>query len=84
MMTALRRSTSMTLDAALLDEAKSHGINLSRAAEAGILAALKQQRAEAWKRDNAEALAEMNRLVAENGLPLRAIWLEDDPIAQAV
>jgi antitoxin CcdA len=71
-MTANRRPTSMTLDAALLDEAKSHGINLSRAAEAGILAELKQARAEAWKRDNAEAIQRYNAFVEAEGLPLEA------------
>ncbi|GHC47271.1 hypothetical protein GCM10007315_06270 [Gemmobacter tilapiae] len=62
----------MTLDAALLDEAKSHGINLSRAAEAGIFAELKQARAEAWKRENAEAIQRYNAFVEAEGLPLEA------------
>ena len=37
-MSATRRATSMTLDAALLDEARALGINLSLAAEEAILA----------------------------------------------
>ncbi|NGM44964.1 type II toxin-antitoxin system CcdA family antitoxin [Rhodobacter sp. SGA-6-6] len=65
-----RRSTSMTLDAALLDEAKALGVNVSRAAEQGVAAALKAARAEAWKRENAEAIKNYNTWIEENGLPL--------------
>lgn len=65
-----RRSTSMTLDAALLDEARALGINISRAAEAGLVAAVKQARREAWQRENAEAIAATNALFEEHGLPL--------------
>lgn len=65
-----RRSTSMTLDAALLDEAKALGVNISRAAEQGVAAALKAARAEAWKRENAEAIKNYNTWIEENGLPL--------------
>ena len=65
-----RRATSMTLDAALLDEAKALGINISRAAEKGIAAALTTARAEAWKRENAEAIAERALWIERHGLPL--------------
>ncbi len=65
-----RRATSMTLDAALLDEAKALGVNISRAAEQGVAAALKAARAEAWKRENAEAIRNYNDWIEENGLPL--------------
>ena len=69
-MPATRRATSMTLDAALLDEAKALGVNVSRAAEQGVAAALKAARAEAWKRENAEAIKNYNTWIEENGLPL--------------
>ena len=65
-----RRATSMTLDAALLDEARALGVNLSRAAEEGIAARTKAARAEAWQRENAEAIAATNAYVDEHGLPL--------------
>lgn len=65
-----RRATSMILDAALLDEAKALGVNISRAAEQGVAAALKAARAEAWKRENAEAIKNYNTWIEENGLPL--------------
>jgi antitoxin CcdA len=69
-MPANRRATSLTLDAAMLDEAKTLGLNISRAAEAGLAAELKKARTEAWKRENAEAIAAYNQYIEENGLPL--------------
>ena len=65
-----RRSTSLTLDRDLLDEAKALGVNVSRAAEAGVLAAVKAERARRWKVDNAEAVAAYNKWIEENGVPL--------------
>ena len=65
-----RRATSMTLDAALLDEARALGVNLSRAAEEGIAARTKAARAEAWQRENAEAIQNYNEYIEKNGLPL--------------
>ncbi|MCF1710508.1 type II toxin-antitoxin system CcdA family antitoxin [Tabrizicola sp. J26] len=65
-----RRSTSMTLDAALLDEARALGVNISRAAETGLQAAVKQARREAWQRENAEAIASYNDYIETHGLPL--------------
>lgn len=69
-MPATRRATSMTLDAALLDEARSLGVNLSRAAEEGILAQVRSAKAKRWKEENAEAIADYNRWIEENGVPL--------------
>ncbi len=65
-----RRSTSLTLDRELLDQAKELGVNISRAAEAGVLAAVKAERARRWKIDNAEAVAAYNKWIEENGIPL--------------
>lgn len=66
-----RRSTSLTLDRDLLDEAKALGVNISRAAEAGLMAAVKAERARRWKVDNAEAVAAYNKWIEENGIPNR-------------
>jgi antitoxin CcdA len=67
---ANRRATSLTMDRQLLDEARALGVNISRAAEAGVEAALKEARATAWKRENADALADFNTYIEQNGLPL--------------
>jgi antitoxin CcdA len=68
-MPATRRATSMTLDAALLDEARALGVNLSRAAEEGILARVRAERARRWKEDNAADFAVYNNWIEENGVP---------------
>ena len=69
-MPATRRATSMTLDAALLDEARALGVNLSRAAEEGLLAAVKAERKRRWAKENAEFIRDYNDWIAENGVPL--------------
>ena len=67
---SLRKPTNLSLDSALLKEAKSLGINVSRAAEAGIAEAVKLHKKENWLKDNASALASSNAYVEANGLPL--------------
>ena len=67
---AVRRSTSLTLDRALLDEARLLGVNVSRAAEAGVHEAVRVARTAAWRRENAEAIAEYNAWVEAHGVPL--------------
>ncbi len=69
-MSPTRRATSLTLDSGLMEEAKAYKINLSRAAESGIAAALKQARTEAWQRENAEAIRNYNDYIEKHGLPL--------------
>ena len=67
---AVRRSTSLTLDRALLDEARALGVNVSRAAEAGVHEAVRAARTAAWRHENAEAIAEYNAWVETDGVPL--------------
>ena len=65
-----RRSTSMTLDREILDEARQLGINISQAAERGVVAAIRAERAVAWKSANAEAIRDYNRMIEAGGVPL--------------
>ena len=65
-----RKPTNMTLDTALLAEARSLGVNLSQAAEAGVRRAVAEAKAIAWQREHAEALASSNAWVDAQGLPL--------------
>ena len=65
-----RKSTNLSLDGALLSEAKSLKGNLSRAAEEGVRRAVAQARAENWRSENASALESSNRYVEKHGLPL--------------
>jgi len=65
-----RKPTNLTIDSALLKEAKALGINVSRSAEAGIAEAVKLHKQEKWLEENAAALASSNSFVEANGLPL--------------
>jgi antitoxin CcdA len=66
-----RRPTNVSVPARLVEEAKSLGINLSRACETGLEAALKAERERRWKAENADAITSYNRWVEEHGLPLQ-------------
>ena len=65
-----RKSTNLSLAAELVEEAKALDINLSRACEAGLEAALREERKRRWKEENRAAMEASNAWVAENGLPL--------------
>lgn len=65
-----RKPANLSLDQSLLAEARALGINLSRAAEAGLRQAVREAQAEQWRRDNANALAASNAWVQDNDLPL--------------
>ena len=65
-----RKPTNVSLDAALVADAKSLGINLSRACETGLAAELKAERERQWREENAEAIASSNAYVEKYGLPL--------------
>jgi antitoxin CcdA len=65
-----RRATNVSLPSVMVEEAKTLGINLSRACEVGVEAALKDERERRWKAENAGAVAAYNQWVGEHGLPL--------------
>ena len=65
-----RRSTSLTLDRRLLDEARALGVNVSRAAEAGLTEAVQAARARRWQEENAAAIQDYNAFIDANGIPL--------------
>ncbi len=65
-----RRPTNVSLNAALVDEAKGLGINLSKACEEGLAAANKQEREKRWLEENKSAIESFNAYVERNGLPL--------------
>ena len=69
MQTATKKPTNLTLDQALLLEARAFGVNLSQAAELGVKQAVSEAKAERWKAENAQALQSSNAWVAQNGLP---------------
>jgi antitoxin CcdA len=65
-----RRSTSLTLDRRLLDEARELGVNISRAAEDGVALAIRAARTRRWQEENAAAMDDYNRFIDAHGVPL--------------
>lgn len=65
-----RKPTNISLPETLLSEARALRINLSQAAEAGLVRAVAERRAELWKNENRDALESSNRFVEQHGLPL--------------
>lgn len=68
--TPARKATNVTIEPSLLVEAKALQINVSKAAEAGLMQAVAARRAELWLADNQAALESSNAYVQKNGLPL--------------
>lgn len=66
---SIRKAANLSIDAALLAEAKALSVNVSRAAEAGIAEAVRKEKARAWKEENSEAIEGWNRYFEEEGLP---------------
>lgn len=67
---AARKATNVTLDEALVVEAKALRINISQAAEAGLAHAVAERRAAQWLEENRGALDSSNAYVEQHGLPL--------------
>jgi antitoxin CcdA len=65
-----RKPTNLSLPAAMIEEARALGINLSRAAEEGLAKHLKAEKERRWQEENREAIDAANAWVEKNGLPL--------------
>jgi antitoxin CcdA len=70
MTNSARKATNVSINEALLSEAKALKINVSKAAEAGLVVALAEKRAELWLAENRAALESSNAYVDRHGLPL--------------
>ncbi len=70
MPTPARKAANLSLDSALLAQARELDINLSRAAEDGIAEAVKAERERRWLEENADAIRAENDYIEKNGLPL--------------
>ena len=66
----IRKATNVTLAANLLAEAKLLKINISKAAESGVVQAVAAKRAELWLEENRAALDSSNEYFNKSGLPL--------------
>ncbi|MER8444476.1 type II toxin-antitoxin system CcdA family antitoxin [Mesorhizobium sp. M1066] len=65
-----RQSVNTSIDSQLVNDAKALGINISRAAEAGIAKAITAEKTRRWQEENKEAIESSNEYVRRNGLPL--------------
>lgn len=72
-----RRSATFTIRPELLEQARALKLNASRAAEAGLEAAIKEAKATAWLAENADAIRAHNERVATAGVLITPIWLRD-------
>ena len=63
-----KKPVNLTVDAALLAEARAQDINLSAALERALEDALRQSRRERWLVENAPAMAAYNAQVEEHGV----------------
>lgn len=73
-----RRGVNLTIREDVMEAAKALDLNASRAAEAGILEAIRQARTEAWRQDNRTAIEAHNARVASEGVLLSPDWVESD------
>jgi antitoxin CcdA len=65
-----KRATNVTIDPALLAEARALNINLSATFEASLREAVVTQKAAHWLEENRAALMAYNTWIDQNGLPL--------------
>ena len=71
-----RRSINLSVREDIAAAAKALGINLSKAAESGILREVTEMQARQWLRENAEALKEHNLRIEKKGPLLTPDWAE--------
>jgi antitoxin CcdA len=70
-----RKATNVSLDAALVEEAKALGVNISLASARGLEQAVKEARGKRWLEENMVALESSNEWMEANGLPLADLHL---------
>lgn len=70
-----RRPVNLTVREDVLDEAKSLHLNASKAAEAGIINAIKDARAQEWLEESKVALKAHNVRVEKSGTLLTPDWV---------
>ena len=63
-----KKPANLSVDAVLLEAAKSMKINLSQVFEAGLSAAIRQRRREEWLKNNRAALDAYNEHIEADGV----------------
>ena len=72
---AKKKMVSVSIDAALVAEAKAAGTNLTATIEKALRAELRQSRETKWREDNRQAIEASNTELENNGL-----WCDDDQV----
>ncbi|MBU9819652.1 type II toxin-antitoxin system CcdA family antitoxin [Rahnella sp. BCC 1045] len=63
-----KKTVSVTLEPALLQQAREAGINLSATLTAALRREIRTGEASRWQQTNSQALDELNRITSEHGL----------------
>lgn len=69
---SVRKAVNVTLDTALVAEAKTLHLNLSRTMEDALRGRVREEKARRWREENANAIAFNNAQIEKNGL-----WYDD-------
>ncbi|MBR9824452.1 MAG: type II toxin-antitoxin system CcdA family antitoxin [Alphaproteobacteria bacterium] len=72
-----RKRVNLTVREDILQDAKDLGLNASRAAEAGIEEAVREEKGRRWKEENREAIEAHNERIRREGLLLPPPWLDE-------
>jgi antitoxin CcdA len=67
---SIKRATTVSLNSDLLEQAKTLGINVSRACERGLAEQIAELRDKRWLEENRAAIESSNAYVEAHGLPL--------------
>ncbi len=73
-----RQRVNLTVREDVVSDAQALGINISRAAEAGIEAALRAEQSRRWLDDNADAIRAHNERVEREGMALPTPWWAEE------
>lgn len=65
-----KQRTNVTLTATNLASARALGLNVSAISDAALAEAVRAAKADAWARENADAIAERRAWIEANGAPL--------------
>jgi antitoxin CcdA len=72
-----RRPVNLTIREDVLHEAKSLKLNTSKAAERGIINAVREARAQKWLEENQSALQAHNERIDKQGTLLKPSWVSE-------
>ena len=65
-----RQRINLTLDPAIVSDARELGLNLSQECEQALSHRIKEERARRWQEENRPAIQAWNAWMEKNGLPL--------------